>query len=110
MSYVIKNAAAYGATATTKVIREQAYRGYRPSSSPFFRKLPPGRRDRTLPRPPTPAPQQVASSDRTALGLLLLLLTAREGELAPSQQSRGWRLAQRWIRQYVEAKHEGEAA
>jgi len=87
MSYVIKNTAACGATATTRTIQQQCYVSHRPASIPF-RKIPPGRPDHRVALPPTSAPRQAAPPDGVPLGLLVLAL--QDCTLPPYQERRAW--------------------
>ncbi len=77
----------------------------------------PGRKDRRPPlsparesQPPSPAPslRPGVSSDGHALALLVLGL--QDCRLPPRQQRRAWMLVDKWLREYVAAKHVGEAA
>ena len=86
------------------------YQGKQGPSSGFFRKCPPGRRDRAPAQPPTPAPRPAASADAISLGLLLLLLLVNGDGLTADQSRQAWELAARWATGYVAARHPEAAA
>ena len=86
------------------------YPSRRPASRPFARKIFPGRCDRRAAVPPASAPRPTRPGDSTALGLLVLLLSARSHELPAQEARRGWRLAQDWLAAFVAARHAEVAA
>ncbi len=73
------------------------------------RQIFPGCRDRAPACPPAAEPRR-APADGTALGLLVLTLSARAGELPSEYARQGWGLAQRWLSELVDARLSGGAA
>ncbi len=97
-----KNAARDGQVskkAAPNARQEQAYSLRRSSSSPYIRKIFPGRRDRSLPRPPAGNYRQASSGLRDALALLILSL--QNSVLSSSQQRRGWKLVEKWLPEII---------
>jgi len=105
----MKNAAACGATATTR--QQPRYRLPRRPVK-HLRQIFPGRRDRAPARPPTPAstPRPAGPCHAAALGLLIILLSWQSQSLAPRQRARTWRYADGWVRQIVEVRRRQGAA
>jgi len=84
-----KKAGAGGHPAVAILERHQAYR--------------PARRPSTRFSPRSVRPVRPANADPIALGWLVLYLTGRD---LPRQERRtGWALAQRWLSEFVAARH-----
>jgi hypothetical protein len=84
--------------ATTNQRRTPTYTPTRTSSRRFCRQFFPGRRDRAPAQPPTRGTASVGDA------LSLLLLGLQRADLTPNQRRRGWKLAERWLGEFVEAR------
>jgi len=96
------------AAATTN--RPEFYASPHVLSRPYCRRLPPTPAASAPQRARVMSPRPAASSEGATLGLLILLLSGQTNSLPARQAREGRILAERWLRQLVEARHASEAA